>query len=287
MDGGQSGGDGRPLSSATDAPPRRFSLGGGMVGTQLEIVAHRGASALAPENTLAAFAAALDLGVGTIETDLRATRDGELVLAHDADFSRLTGRSLRVESCTLAELRAVAIGHDKRGIEQVIATPIELLRLVHGRARVLFDLKIDFAEFAGLLPLLREMEVERQVILGVRSVDALRSIKDANPHLATLAFGRTPQDVWALSKAGAEILRLWATWLDDTTLTRARQSGKPIWIMCGGPARGDVGEATLPELLDYRRRGLDAVILNDPRLAIAANASELASSAPPPDTSPR
>jgi glycerophosphoryl diester phosphodiesterase len=48
---------------------------------QLRIVAHRGASALAPENTLAAFAAALDLGVATVETDIRATRDGELVLS--------------------------------------------------------------------------------------------------------------------------------------------------------------------------------------------------------------
>ncbi|HEY8600736.1 MAG TPA: glycerophosphodiester phosphodiesterase [Thermomicrobiales bacterium] len=50
-----------------------------MTSPTLTIVAHRGASALAPENTLAAFKAALELGVEVVETDLRATRDGELV----------------------------------------------------------------------------------------------------------------------------------------------------------------------------------------------------------------
>jgi hypothetical protein len=66
-------------------------------------------------------------------------------------------------------------------------------------------------------------------------------------------------------------VRLWATWLDEETVARAGQLGKPVWIMCGGPSRGDVGETTLTDLLTYRRDGLTGVILNDPRLALAAN----------------
>lgn len=246
-----------------------------MATPQLEIIAHRGASALAPENTLAAFAAALDLGVGTIETDLRATRDGQLVLAHDADLARLTGRPLRIEDCTLADLRAITIGRDDQGRAQTFATPAELLGLVAGRARILFDLKIDFAQLGALFPLLRELGAEQQTILGARSVATLAAIKAAHPGLTTLAFGRSVADSWALAEAGADIARLWATWLDEETVARARQLGKPVWIMCGGASRGDVGETTLPDLLDYRRHRFDGAILNDPRLALAANATSL------------
>ena len=246
-----------------------------MTGSHLAIVAHRGASALAPENTLAAFAAALDLGVAALETDIRAGRDGELVLVHDAELTRLTGQPIRVADCTLAELRALTIGHDRHGAPQTIATPAELLRLVGGRAQILFDLKIEIAQAMPLLPLIEAAGAEASVIMGVRSVEALRAINAARPHLRTLAFGRTLADVWALNEAGATIVRLWSAWLDDDAQARARQQTKPIWVMCGGPSRGDVGETTVPELLAYRRRGIDAVLLNDPRLAIEANSRDL------------
>jgi hypothetical protein len=70
---------------------------------------------------------------------------------------------------------------------------------------------------------------------------------------------------------GADIVRLWSPWVSDEALARARHLDRPVWMMCGSPTQGDVGEATMPMLLDYRQRGIDAVILNDPRLAVAAN----------------
>jgi len=237
----------------------------------LTIVAHRGASALAPENTLASFTAALDLGVAVVETDIRATRDGALVLCHDERLTRLTGQPTRIADCTLAELRQISLGHDEQGIAQTLATSEELLQLVAGRARVLFDMKIPQEEAAELLPLLRAMGVEREVIIGVRSVAALGAIKEAAPEIATLAFGRTLAEVWALIEVGADIVRLWSPWVSDEALARARHLDRAVWVMCGSPALGDVGEATVPTLLDYRQRGIDAVILNDPRLALAAN----------------
>jgi hypothetical protein len=90
--------------------------------------------------------------------------------------------------------------------------------------------------------------------------------------LATLAFGRTVDDVWAMAEAGADILRLWSPWVEDDALARASGFGKPVWVMCGAPSRGDVGETTVDDVIGYRRRGVAGVILNDPRLALAANA---------------
>jgi glycerophosphoryl diester phosphodiesterase len=56
----------------------------------IQVIGHRGAAALAPENTWAGFDLALELGVDAIETDVRATRDGVLVLLHDARLDRTT-----------------------------------------------------------------------------------------------------------------------------------------------------------------------------------------------------
>ena len=53
-------------------------------------ITHRGASAYAPENTRAAFDLGLELGADALETDLRATRDGVLVLLHDREVDRTT-----------------------------------------------------------------------------------------------------------------------------------------------------------------------------------------------------
>lgn len=75
------------------------------------LFAHRGASEQAPENTLAAFERAVALGASYLETDARLTRDGEVVLLHDADVERTTDGSGRIDELDLAELRRLDAGH--------------------------------------------------------------------------------------------------------------------------------------------------------------------------------
>jgi glycerophosphoryl diester phosphodiesterase len=87
-----------------------------------DLQGHRGARGLAPENTLAAFELALNLGVDTLESDLAVTRDGVLVLAHDPqvnpDLARLDGRWIEapgpaIHGLSLAELKRYDIGRLK------------------------------------------------------------------------------------------------------------------------------------------------------------------------------
>ena len=73
-------------------------------------IAHRGASGYAPENTRAAFDLAIDLGATAIETDVRVTTDGELVLFHDATVDRTSDATGPVDDFSLAELRALDLG---------------------------------------------------------------------------------------------------------------------------------------------------------------------------------
>lgn len=72
-----------------------------------KIVGHRGAAGLAPENTVPAFRAAVELGVEALELDARLTRDGRVVVIHDPGVERTTNGSGRVAEMTLAEVQAL------------------------------------------------------------------------------------------------------------------------------------------------------------------------------------
>src|SRR5699024_1811187 len=73
--------------------------------TKMKIIAHRGASVAATENTMTAFQKAAELGVSGIETDIRLTKDGIPVLHHDPTLKRLTGSKKAIKDLTLEELK--------------------------------------------------------------------------------------------------------------------------------------------------------------------------------------
>src|ERR671920_1323446 len=75
-------------------------------------LAHRGASSLAPENTIEAFRLALEAGAGGLELDVHMTRDGHIVVIHDATVDRTTNGSGAVSEMTFDELRRFDAGHD-------------------------------------------------------------------------------------------------------------------------------------------------------------------------------
>jgi glycerophosphoryl diester phosphodiesterase len=75
-------------------------------------LAHRGASALAPENTIEAFRLAVEAGAGGLELDVHMTRDGHIVVIHDATVDRTTNGSGAASEMTLDELRRLDAGHN-------------------------------------------------------------------------------------------------------------------------------------------------------------------------------
>jgi len=81
----------------------------------IAIYAHRGAAAELPENTLSAFHRAMELGATAIETDAHVTKDGHVVLSHDATGERAAGVPFRIAESTLNEVQAWNVGHGHRG----------------------------------------------------------------------------------------------------------------------------------------------------------------------------
>jgi glycerophosphoryl diester phosphodiesterase len=106
-------------------------------------IAHRGASGHYPENTLAAFAAAIELGAVTCELDVHLTRDGVPVVIHDATVDRTTDAKGAVAAMTMAELRKSDAGvkFGRRFAGQRVPTLDEVFRLTAGRCGLNVELK--------------------------------------------------------------------------------------------------------------------------------------------------
>jgi glycerophosphoryl diester phosphodiesterase len=111
------------------------------------IIAHRGDSAHRPENTLAAFAGALEVGADLVEFDVQLTRDGQVVVIHDPTVDRTTDGRGWVAEMTLAQLRALSAGYPSRfGAAhrgERVPTLVEALALLKDRARVMVEIKPD------------------------------------------------------------------------------------------------------------------------------------------------
>ena len=101
------------------------------------VAAHRGWMAKYPENTLEAFRAALTLDVDQLETDVRITKDGELVLMHDATVDRTTNGTGLVSELTLQELKELDVSNGAK-----IPTLIEFMELVKDHPTITLDIEL-------------------------------------------------------------------------------------------------------------------------------------------------
>ena len=102
----------------------------------IHIIAHRGASAYEPENTLRAFERAIDMGATMLELDVHLSRDGHPVVIHSADLSRTTNGQGLVSDLTLAQIRGFDAGLGER-----VPTLAEVIDLARGRVQLYLELK--------------------------------------------------------------------------------------------------------------------------------------------------
>lgn len=199
----------------------------------LAIVAHRGLEEGVPENTLAAFRQSASRGIKIIELDLRTTRDGHIVVIHDATLDRTTDCSGRVADTSLIALKRCDAGWPTHPGEQVPTFAEVLTFARNGPARLLLDVKA--ASLDDVLRLIREHRAEAKVILGLRSTKDIARVRSELPGTTTLAFMREMTDAAAFAKAGAHILRLWSDWVeaDPGLVARTRALGLDAWVIVG------------------------------------------------------
>ncbi len=124
-------------------PPRAPRPRGAARPSDPRVAAHRGAARLAPENTLAAFRAALELGARALELDVHLTRDERVVVLHDVTLDRTTDGSGPVHLRSAAEVRALDAGgwFATRFARERVPLLHEVLRLARGRPDLHLELK--------------------------------------------------------------------------------------------------------------------------------------------------
>ena len=126
----------------------------------IHTIAHRGASAYEPENTLRAFERAIQMGATMIELDVHLSRDGHPVVIHDPDLSRTTNGTGRVGDLPLDEIQRLDAGLGER-----VPTLAQAIDLVRDRAQLYIELKGQQTP-AIVVATLREMDFVDQAIVG-------------------------------------------------------------------------------------------------------------------------
>lgn len=167
---------------------------------------HRGNPAEHPENTLASFRSAIELGVDMIECDVHMSADGELVVIHDHTLDRTTNGSGLVAQHTLAELRELDAGGGER--LPVLAEVSQLARDRVGLCVEIKQIPIPYPDLeAKLIAQLRDLDTLDQTAVVSFHHGAVRRLKELEPRLAVgVLEGARPIDpVAILRSADADI----------------------------------------------------------------------------------
>ena len=205
-------------------------------------IAHRGASGqgLAPENTLAAFEMAIQMGIDVVEIDVHATRDGQIVVLHDPTLDRTTDRQGLVRELSLNEVRRADAGtwFDPRFSGERVPILEEVLEVARHRALVLIEIKAEFIA-ERLLSIVDDMSAESQVIIQSFNPQTVQRIKLLNPAIPTaLLIGKlptTPSRVRArklvkrILQVGANALAAWHATLTPPFFEEMRKRAIGVW----------------------------------------------------------
>jgi glycerophosphoryl diester phosphodiesterase len=188
------------------------------------VIAHRGASGAAPENTQASLRLAMDLHADMIEVDVRLSRDGVPILSHDATLERCTGHKIPLDSLTLEELRRYDFGgwFSSEFTGEPIPTLEEALHLVCARAPLNIEIKTDGAVSGEteerVVELVVRMGIEDQVLVSSFDERVLQSVRRDLPRvkLGVLYDGRGD---WQAFLQRAEVLKAAAFHPEERSVT--------------------------------------------------------------------
>lgn len=230
------------------------------------IIAHRGASSVAPENTMAAFREAIAVGADGIEFDVRLSRDGDPVVIHDNSLRRTGGSPARVADLDWAELRKVDVGSWFGSFAgETIPSLHDLFTLFASNDLVLcLEMKCDSeAEEAPLAAacarMIEEFGFNERVIVECFRLSALKTIKEIDPQIETAAlFDKPlPNIITQATTIGASYLALHHRLARGWVLEKAKLADLKVAVWTVDD----------PKWLDYARdTGIDALITNRPQM---------------------
>lgn len=234
--------------------------------TMVKIIAHRGASAHAPENSLAAFQLAYEHKADGIELDVMLSADEQVVVIHDDTVDRTTNGSGRVREMTLGQLKQLDLDNGEK-----LPTLVEVFKRIGGLFLINIELK-NYSTIFDVLPikvaeLVRSFGLEESVLISSFNPLNLTRLHSKLPQ-TRLGLITMPQkaDHWIWNLFKYDSLHPHFSDVDANMVSRlhARQRQINVWTV-------DEPE----EILRLNRLGVDGIITNDPlgaRLVLEAHA---------------
>lgn len=197
------------------------------------VIAHRGASIEAPENTLAAFKLAGQEGTDYVELDVQETSDGVVVVAHDVDLMKIGGSPLKIWESTFDQLRAVDIGSrvSPKYKDEHLPTLAEALEACKGISHVDIELKdyghdqrleervVDLVETAGM---------ERQIVTMSLSAKMVAKMKQLRPQWTSGLL--TAKAIGDLSRLPVDFLAVQSGMATRRFIRAAHAANKPVYV---------------------------------------------------------
>ena len=224
------------------------------------VMAHRGLSADAPENTLYAFSDAISVGADFIELDVQQTRDGVLVVMHDSNLKRTTGMNKNIWDVDYADIQNLDAGSwfDPAYANARIPTLEETLQFVDKRAKLNIEIKptkhgSDTLE-QDVAELITQYQYTDACYVTSFSYGSLKKVKEVNPEIRTgylmsVAYGQ----FYSLKYADAFSLN--KVFVTSQVVNAAHQQGKQIFAWTVN---------SMSEVRSLCNLHVDSIITDDP-----------------------
>lgn len=160
---------------------------------QLIVVAHRGSHLEVPENTLAAYENAIKEGADYVEVDLRTTKDGELVIMHDASVTKMTGEKGLIKVLNYNKIRNLKIKFRTDGDTTIYRVPdiASVLKLRNGRINIYLDFK--YADVEKTYRLMKHAGMQKNVVVYLNKKEQYRQWKKIASHVPLM--GSLPENM--------------------------------------------------------------------------------------------
>ncbi len=226
-----------------------------------EIMAHRGASAAAPENTMAAVRQAIADGADWVEIDVQETADDQVVVFHDSDFMKLAGNPLKIWDATLPDLAEIDIGSwfDPQFGDQRVPTLAQVLEECRGRVGVMIELKYyghDRQLEQRVVDIVEACQMTDKIVIMSLKREAVEKMKSLRPNwqvglLMSVAAGD-------LKRINADFFAVNASFVDRSFVRATHSIGKQVSVWT---VNDPVNMSTMIG------KGVDGLITDKPALA--------------------
>lgn len=200
-------------------------------------IAHRGASGIAPENTLTAFKKASEIGVDAVELDLHGTADGEIVVIHDASLDRTTNMSGLIKQTTLKTIKRADAGawFNPEFEGEQVPTLAEALTCITSSAIAVLEIKDDTIAEA-VVQKIREMDLLELTVIISFHASVLKTVRTLEPRIPTgwligssNGYTHPIQLCQQLGLIGSSLLNVNHQLITDEFAYEVRRRGIALW----------------------------------------------------------